>query len=133
VKYVSSSLGPWNTSYSLSFTGNDSGRRVVGKVRAGVIGECKKEFEASVFATLETSIKLARGVVESLPQDDKIEQVLSFGVLDLCQDVRILLSISNLNEMKGGTIPKLVNLFENAFELSFTENLKVCKIVVNES
>jgi len=37
----------------------------------------------------------------------------------------VLLCISNLAELKGSTIPKIVNLFENAFELSFTENLKV--------
>jgi hypothetical protein len=27
--------------------------------------------------------------------------------------------------LKGSAIPKIVNLFENAFELSFTDNLKV--------
>ena len=37
----------------------------------------------------------------------------------------MLLCISNLAELKGSTIPKIVNLFENAFELSFTDNLKV--------
>jgi len=37
----------------------------------------------------------------------------------------VLLCISNLTELKGSAIPKVVNLFENAFELSFTENLKV--------
>jgi hypothetical protein len=30
-----------------------------------------------------------------------------------------------LAELKTSTIPKVVNLFENAFELSFTDNLKV--------
>ena len=37
----------------------------------------------------------------------------------------MLLCISNLAELKGSTIPKIVNLFENTFELSFTDNLKV--------
>lgn len=62
-----------------SFGANDSGRRVVGKIRSGVIGECKKEFETGIFATLETSIKLAKGTVESPAQDTKIEQVLFCG------------------------------------------------------
>jgi hypothetical protein len=48
----------------------------VGKVRAGVVGECKKEFELSIFATLETSIKLAKGTVESPATGVQIEQVL---------------------------------------------------------
>jgi Exocyst complex component Sec5 len=38
-----------------------------------------------------------------------------------------LLCISNLAELKGNTIPKLANLFENSFELSFTDNLKVAQ------
>jgi hypothetical protein len=37
----------------------------------------------------------------------------------------VLLCISNLSELKGSAIPKIVNLFENAFEISFTDNLKV--------
>ena len=41
------------------------------------------------------------------------------------QDVRLLLCISNLSELKESTIPKIVSLFENAFELSFADNLKV--------
>src|SRR5271163_46958 len=96
-----------------SFGTNDTGRRIVGQIRGGVIGECKKEFETGVFATLETTIKLAKGSVESPVKDVKVEQ-----------DVRLLLCISNLAEMKGNTIPKIVNLFENAFELSLTDNLK---------
>lgn len=73
-----------------SFGANDSGRRVVGKIRAGVIGECKKEFETGIFATLETSIKLAKGTVESPAQDTKIEQVLfcesqtNFRMFEFC-------------------------------------------------
>jgi len=59
-----------------SFGSNyDSGRRIVGKVRGGVVGECKKEFETTIFATLETSIKLAKGTVESPARDFQVEQV----------------------------------------------------------
>jgi len=47
----------------------------VGKTRSGVIGECRKEFETSIFATLETAIKLVKGAVISPAQDDTIEQV----------------------------------------------------------
>jgi hypothetical protein len=39
----------------------------------------------------------------------------------------VLLCISNLSELKGSAIPKIVNLFENAFEISFTDNLKVSR------
>src|SRR6202035_143236 len=49
---------------NISFGSNyDPGRRIVGKMRGGVVGECKKEFETGIFATLETSIKLAKGTV----------------------------------------------------------------------
>jgi len=76
VKYVSS-----NTGLTGSFGTVDSGRRVVGKIRAGVIGDCKKEFETGIFALLETTIKLAKGSVESPAYDAKIEQVrFVFGV-----------------------------------------------------
>lgn len=58
-----------------SFGANyDPGRRVLGKIRGGVIGECKKEFESTIFACLETSIKLAKGSVVS-PVSEDIEQV----------------------------------------------------------
>ena len=53
----------------------DSGRRIVGKVRGGVVGECKKEFETGIFAMLETSIKLAKGAVESPARDVQVEHV----------------------------------------------------------
>jgi hypothetical protein len=54
----------------------DSGRRIVGKVRGGIVGECKKEFESGIFAILETSIKLAKGTVESpAARDVQVEQV----------------------------------------------------------
>jgi hypothetical protein len=106
----------------------DMGRRIVGKIRGGVVGECKKEFETGIFATLESSIKLAKGTVESPARSVAVEQVLPVpcpeGVIK-SQDVRLLLCISNLSELKGSAIPKVVNLFENAFELSFTDNLKV--------
>jgi len=95
----------------------------VGQIRGSVVGECKKEFETGVFATLETSIKLAKGSVESPVKDVKVEQ-----------DVRVLLCISNLAEMKSNTLPKIVNLFENAFEISLTDNLKVnrcCKLLIS--
>jgi hypothetical protein len=48
----------------------------VGKVRGGVVGECKKEFETGIFAMLETSIKLAKGTVESPAKNVQVEQVL---------------------------------------------------------
>jgi hypothetical protein len=54
---------------------HDSGRRIVGKVRTGVVSECKKEFETAIFAMLETSIKLAKGAVESPAWDRKVDQV----------------------------------------------------------
>lgn len=47
----------------------------MGKVRGGVIGECKKEFETGIFAMLESSIKLAKGTVESPVRDVQVEQV----------------------------------------------------------
>ena len=47
----------------------------MGKVRGGVVGECKKEFETGIFAMFETSIKLVRGTVESPARDVQIEQV----------------------------------------------------------
>lgn len=56
-------------------TNYDAGRRIVGKVRGGVAGECKKEFETVLFAMLETSIKLAKGTVESPARDVQVEQV----------------------------------------------------------
>ena len=113
-----------------SFGSNyDSGRRIVGKIRGGVVGECKKEFETGIFATLETSIKLAKGTVESPARSVVVEQVLPhLTTLLTCEDVRLLLCISNLAELKGSAIPKIVNLFENAFELSFTDNLKVLRV-----
>lgn len=49
----------------------------MGKVRSGVLGECRKELELSIFATLETSIKLAKGNVRSPATDIQIEQVLT--------------------------------------------------------
>jgi len=112
-----------------SFGSNyDAGRRIVGKIRGGVVGECKKDFETGIFATLESSIKLAKGTVESPARSVAVEQVLPVpcteGVIKI-QDVRLLLCISNLSELKSSAIPKIVNLFENAFELSFTDNLKV--------
>jgi hypothetical protein len=54
---------------------HDPGRRVVGKIRGGVTGECKKEFETGIFATLETCIKLAKGSVESPARDSQVELV----------------------------------------------------------
>jgi len=64
------------TDADYSFGANlEPGRRVVGKIRGGVIGECKKEFETTIFATLETAIKLAKGTVVS-PVSEDIEQVL---------------------------------------------------------
>jgi hypothetical protein len=111
---------------NISFGSNyDPGRRIVGKMRGGVVGECKKEFETGIFATLETSIKLAKGTVQSPAQDFQVEQVKSPQDICLFKDVRVLLCISNLAELRGSAIPKIVNLFENAFELSFTDNLKV--------
>jgi len=47
----------------------------VGKTRAGIVGECKKEFETGIFAILETSIKLAKGTVESPARDTSVEPV----------------------------------------------------------
>ena len=47
----------------------------MGKVRAGVVAECKKEFETGIFAILETSIKLAKGAVESPAWDRIVDQV----------------------------------------------------------
>jgi hypothetical protein len=44
-------------------------------VRGGVVGECRKELELSIFATLETSIKLAKGTVKSPATEVQIEQV----------------------------------------------------------
>jgi hypothetical protein len=61
------------TDYSFG-ANHDPGRRVIGKIRGGVIGECKKEFESTIFTSLETSIKLAKGSVVS-PVSDDIEQV----------------------------------------------------------
>ena len=61
-----------------SFGSNyDSGRRIVGKVRTGVVVECKKDLETGIFAMLETSIKLAKGTVESPVRDSQVEQVLT--------------------------------------------------------
>jgi Exocyst complex component Sec5 len=71
VKYKSN-LRSTHSSFGTNY---DPGRRIVGKVRTGVITECKKEFETSIFATLETCIKLAKGTVESPAQDTQIEQV----------------------------------------------------------
>jgi hypothetical protein len=67
-----------------SFGSNyDPGRRIVGKMRGGVVSECKKEFETGIFATLETSIKLAKGTVKSPVQDVQVEQVYTLiGVAD---------------------------------------------------
>src|SRR5579859_2046809 len=62
-----------NADYSFG-ANHDPGRRVIGKIRGGVIGECKKEFERTIFASLETSIKLAKGTVIS-PVSEDIEQV----------------------------------------------------------
>lgn len=110
----------------------------MGKVRAGIVGDCKKELETGIFTILETSIKLAKGTVESPARDIQVEQVtppppplpiVSLGLIIL-KDVRLLLCISNLAELKNGTIPKIVNLFENAFELSFTDNLRVIIILL---
>jgi len=42
-----------------------------------------------------------------------------------------LLCISSLSELKDSTIPKTVNLFENAFEVSFTDNLKGIMEIAN--
>jgi hypothetical protein len=53
----------------------DPGRRVVGKIRAGVVSDCKKEFETGIFATLETSIKLAKGTVDSPASDVRVDHV----------------------------------------------------------
>ena len=61
------------TEYSFG-ANHDPGRRVVGNIRGGIIGECKKEFESTIFASLETSIKLAKGSVIS-PVSEDIEQV----------------------------------------------------------
>ena len=47
----------------------------MGKIRGGVVGECKKEFEAGIFAMLESSIKLAKGTVESPVNDVQVEHV----------------------------------------------------------
>ena len=47
----------------------------MGKTRAGIVGECKKEFETGIFAILETSIKLAKGTVESPARDTSVEPV----------------------------------------------------------
>jgi Exocyst complex component Sec5 len=124
---------------------NDSGRRIVGKVRTGIVGECKKEFETGIFAMLETSIKLAKGSVESPARDTAVEPVrtpsLAALFLTSCfncgahanhfQDIRLLLCIGNLSELKSSTIPKIANLFENAFELSFTDNLKGIMEIAN--
>ena len=49
----------------------------MGKIRGGVVGECKKEFETGIFAMLETSIKLAKGTVESPARSVVVEQVSS--------------------------------------------------------
>jgi len=62
-----------NADYSFG-ANHDPGRRVIGKIRGGVIGECRKEFESTIFASLETSIKLAKGSVVS-PVSEDIEQV----------------------------------------------------------
>jgi Exocyst complex component Sec5 len=119
----------------------------VGKVRTGIVGECKKEFETGIFAMLETSIKLAKGSVESPARDTAIEPVRTpprfpiaprlfeialelWGELIL-QDIRLLLCIGNLSELKSSTIPKIANLFENAFELSLTDNLKGIMEIAN--
>lgn len=53
----------------------DSGRRIVGNIRGGVMAECKKEFETGIFTILETSIKLAKGSVESPVTDVQVEHV----------------------------------------------------------
>jgi len=42
-----------------------------------------------------------------------------------------LLSISSLSELKASAIPKIVNLFENTFDLSFTDNLKGIMEIAN--
>ena len=42
-----------------------------------------------------------------------------------------MLCIGNLSELKSSTIPKIANLFENAFELSFTDNLKGIMEIAN--
>ena len=47
----------------------------MGKVRTGIVSECKKEFETGIFAMLETSIKLAKGTVESPARDTTVEPV----------------------------------------------------------
>ena len=53
----------------------------MGKIRGGVVGECKKEFETGIFATLETSIKLAKGTKDSPARNVTVEQVPSSSSL----------------------------------------------------
>lgn len=65
---------------------HDPGRRVVGKIRGGVTGECKKEFETGIFATLETCIKLAKGSVESPARDSQVELVIPSYTLHQLDD-----------------------------------------------
>ena len=74
VKYVQSFVPMLTFSFGSNY---DAGRRIVGKVRVGVLGECKKEFETGIFTILETSIKLAKGTVQSPARDVQIEQAYS--------------------------------------------------------
>ncbi|KAL4212827.1 hypothetical protein CU097_004625 [Rhizopus azygosporus] len=97
------------------------------------IEKIRESFLTSTYAFLDGLVQLA--FTDYTPLNDKEELILTKkrGHIDVhSTDIRILLTVSNLEHMRGNVIRKLVELFEVAFNVQMKEDYSTLIDVVDK-
>ncbi|KAL1921037.1 uncharacterized protein VTP21DRAFT_11672 [Calcarisporiella thermophila] len=89
-------------------------------------------FLDSLYAYLDGLVHLAFSDYVSIePEDDEI--IAKRGKLDVhSMDCRILITISNLTHLKSNIVPKLISMFEAAYQCKLTEETKTIMGVLKQ-
>lgn len=95
---------------------NREGKPGLAKIPKDYLEKIKATFLDSLYKFLDGMVHLA------LSEEEQQKPI----------DTRILLSVSNLSNLKAQLIGRMVNNFENAWKISMTEDMKVLMDIVNE-